>query len=193
MLCFGYATITTNLGMRCVVWHLGQETSVNVRGDLQHEENRATNTNSGLYFELDSVAPAYDELVHPTGQPPQDPDAYDGLATDGIGNIVTNEPQNGYAVSSAPNVYDTLTNPNYYNVPNADNGMPSGAVCESLPNNDGRSSYLSPTEVAGASYFGLTSSTREVQPAPSAYDQPLSAKHDYYNVNDADDGAPSGI
>jgi len=191
MLCSGYATITTNLGMRCVVWHLGQETSVNVRGDLQHEENRATNTNSGLYFELDSVAPAYDELVHPTGQPPQDPDAYDGLATDGMDHVLSHEPQNGYAVSSAPNVYDTLMNPNYYNVPNADNGMSSGAVCEHPPNNV--SSYLSPTEVTGGSYSGLTSSTREVQPAPSAYDQLLSDKHDYYNVNDADDGTASGI
>jgi len=157
------------------------------------------------YSEVESVEAPYDELVYPSRELPPVPVIYDRVATyvNEMNGVVTNEPQscsrNSSAVDTvpysgltsstrepppAPSVYDKLTNPDYYNINNADNGTESGTVYDG-PQTDLRiSSTITPTTADASSYSELTSSTRQQPPAPSVYDKLI--KPDYYNINNVE-------
>ena len=120
------------------------------------------------YSELESVATPYADLVYPSRELPPVPVIYDRVATyvNEMNGVVTNEPQscsrNSSAVDTvpysgltsstrepppAPSVYDKLTNPDYYNINNADNGAASGTVCGDPQTDFRMSSDIGPSTV----------------------------------------------
>ena len=86
---------------------------------------------------------------------------------------------------SALLAYDKLAKHNYYNMNDVNNGTKSDeAVSDS-----GMFLNVNPSEAGPASYSGLRSSTLEPPLVPQAYDKLV--KHNYYNINDVNNGTKS--